>query len=115
MLARKLITRFYGKENVDDIHTTQLQIESEALLAMFHNEKLECFDDIIRHIKKMPRQQLLLIPNIITICKLILFNPATAATAERLLSTARHKNLDAFKWFLLDLFHLLFCMDIKLK
>lgn len=105
MLASKLITRFYGKENVDDIHTTQLQIESEALSAMFHNEKLECFDDIIRHIKKMPRQQLLLIPNIITICKLILFNPATAATAERLLSTARHKNLDAFKWFLLDSFH----------
>ena len=39
----------------DVIDTTQLQIESDVLLVMFHNGKT--FDDIITHLKKLPRDQ----------------------------------------------------------
>ena len=80
---------FIKTRYADDIDTTQLQIEADALPVMFHNEKPECFNDIITQMKKLPRHQLLLIPNIITICKLRTVNPATIATAERSFSTAR--------------------------
>ena len=69
--------------------TTQLQIKSDVFPVTFRNEKPECFDDIISKIKKMPRHQLLLILNIITINKLISVNPATTASGERSFSTAR--------------------------
>ena len=37
----------------DDISTTQLQIESDVLPVIFHNEKPECFDDTITKTKKI--------------------------------------------------------------
>ena len=42
----------------DVINMTQLEIESDVLHVMFHNEKPECFDDMTTQIKKLPHHQL---------------------------------------------------------
>ena len=48
-----------------------------------------CFDDIIVKIKELPNPEQEMIKEAITLCKLILVNPATSAAGERSLSTAR--------------------------
>ncbi len=63
-------------------------MECDILRVMFMNEKPNCFKDVVDHMKVL-QQQRSLIPNINTICKLLLVNPATTATAERSFSLAR--------------------------
>jgi len=48
-----------------------------------------CFDDIILKIRELLTPERNMISEIITICKLILVNPATSAAGERSFSTAR--------------------------
>ena len=48
-----------------------------------------CFDDIIVKIKGLPNPEREMIKEVITLCKLILVNPATSAAGERSFSTAR--------------------------
>ena len=48
-----------------------------------------CFDDIIVKIKELPNPEREMIKEVITLCKLILVNPATSAAGERFVSTAR--------------------------
>ena len=46
-------------------------------------------DDIIVKIKELPNPEREMIKEVITLCKLILVNPATSAAGERSFSTAR--------------------------
>ena len=48
-----------------------------------------CFDNIIVKIKELPNPEREMIKEVITLCKLILVNPATSAADERSFSTAR--------------------------
>lgn len=73
----------------NDIVINHLDVEKDVLCAMFKEEKIVCFQEVVNHIKKIDQAQRLLIPNVVTICKLLLVNPATTATAERSFSLAR--------------------------
>ena len=48
-----------------------------------------CFDEIIVKIKELPNPEREMVKEVITLCKLILVNPATSAAGERSFSTAR--------------------------
>ena len=48
-----------------------------------------CFDDIIVKIKELPNPEREMIKEVITLCKLILVNPATSEAGERSFSTAQ--------------------------
>ena len=48
-----------------------------------------CLDDIIVKIKELLTAERKMINEVITVCKLILVDPATSAAGERLFSTAR--------------------------
>ena len=47
-----------------------------------------CFDDFIVKIKDLPNPEREMITELITLCKLILVNPATSAAGKRSFSTA---------------------------
>ena len=48
-----------------------------------------CFDDIVIKIKELPSSEGKIINKVISVCKLILVNPATSASGERSFSTDR--------------------------
>ena len=73
----------------NDIIIDHLEVEKDLLCAMFREEQIVCFQEVVNYIKKIDQAQRLLIPNIVVICKLLLVNPATTATAERSFSLAR--------------------------
>lgn len=73
----------------NDIVINHLDVEKDVLCAMFKEEKIVCFQEVVNHIKKIDQAQRLLIPNVVAICKLLLVNPATTATAERSFLLAR--------------------------
>ena len=61
----------------------------EILKVLLKDGDFLCFDDIILKIKELLTPERNMISEIITICKLILVNPATSAAGERSFSTAR--------------------------
>ena len=65
------------------------EIEADVLIVIFHGHKIDHFDDFLCTILKLKEERRLLIPSTIQMCKLLLVNPATTSTAERLFSTAR--------------------------
>ena len=48
-----------------------------------------CFDDILAKIKQLSEAEKCMITEIITLCKLLLVNPATSAAGERSFSSSR--------------------------
>ena len=48
-----------------------------------------CFHEVIAKIKEVLTPELKMINEVITVCKLMLINPATSAAGERSFSTAR--------------------------
>ena len=50
---------------------------------------MDCFDSFLSKIRKLPREQRLLLPCTVHMCKVLLVNPATTSTAEQSFSTAR--------------------------
>jgi hypothetical protein len=48
------------------------------------------FDDILKSVKALQPEQRCLMDSVVNICKLILVNPATTASAEGSFSLARH-------------------------
>ena len=50
---------------------------------------MDCFDSFLSEIRKLPKEQRLLLPCTIHMCKLLFVNPATTSAAERSFSTAR--------------------------
>ena len=73
----------------DDVDYLKFEVECDVLRVMFNESQLQHFKDVYTRLKEIDYSQLSLIPNTITICKLLLVNPATTATAERSYSAAR--------------------------
>ena len=51
--------------------------------------EFNCFDDILAKIKQLSEAEKCMITEIVTLCKLLLVNPATSAAGERSFSSAR--------------------------
>ena len=63
--------------------------QMEILQVLLKDGDYFCFDDIILKIKELLNPEREMIKEVITLCKLILVNPATSAAGERSFSTAR--------------------------
>ena len=79
------IVKCYG----DDIDQLQIRTEAYTLQTMFKDMPCTTFANMLEHIKSLHSSKRALIPNIITVFKLIIINPATSCTPERSFSTAR--------------------------
>ena len=73
----------------DDVNIWVLTAQMEILQVLLKDGDYFCFDDIIVKIKELPNPEREMIKEVITLCKLILVNPATSAAGERFFSTAR--------------------------
>ena len=73
----------------DDVNISVLTAQMEILQMLLKDGYCFCFDDIIVKIKELPNPEREMIKEVITLCKLILVNPATSAAGERSFSTAR--------------------------
>jgi hypothetical protein len=78
----KHLTNIYG----DDVDQNILAMEFDLFKTLFKDTTPICFDDIHKQLKDMPREERLLIPNVITICQLLLINPATSAIVPTMAS-----------------------------
>ena len=73
-----------------DVDYLQFEVECDVLRVMFNEGQPQHFKDVYTRLKEVDYSQLSLILNTITICKLLLVNPATTtAIAERSFSAAR--------------------------
>ena len=80
----------YLRDRYDgEINMTHFAVEGDTLLMVFKKSKSKYFQDILSQLKTLFYTQPSLNLNIITIYELILVNPATALTAERLFLSAR--------------------------
>ena len=73
----------------DEINITQFEIGANVLRVIFYEKKVDCFDSFLSEIRKLPREQRLLLLCTVHMCKLLLVNPATTSTAERSFPTAK--------------------------
>ena len=60
------------------------------LKAIYQNENFMCFEDVRQHMQNRPKEDFILIPNVINNIKIVAINSATSATAERTFSLARN-------------------------
>ena len=65
-----------------DVDYLQFEVECDVLRVIINKGQPQHFQDVYIWLKEVDYSQLSLIPNTITICKLLLVNPATTATAE---------------------------------
>ena len=70
-----------------DVRTLNVQLEIFKVL--MKDGEFTCFDDILAKIKQLSEAEKCMITEIITLCKLLLVNPATSAAGERSFSSAR--------------------------
>ena len=91
--------KFMEKLYKDDVNISVLTVLMEILQELLKDGDYFCFDDIIVKIKELPNSEREMIKEVITLCKLILVNPATGAAGERSFSTAcpEAKNMAPFK------------------
>ena len=82
---------------IDDVNISVLTAQMEILQVLLKDGDYFCFDDIIVKIKELPNPEREMIKEVITLCKLILVNPATSAAGERSFSTGRGLNMAPFK------------------
>ena len=64
-----------------DVRTLNVQLEIFKVL--MKDGEFTCFDDILAKIKQLSEAKKCMITEIITLCKLLLVNPATSAPGER--------------------------------
>ena len=81
--------KFMEKLYNDDVNISVLTAQMEILQVLLKDGDYFCFDDIIVKIKELPNPEREMIKEVITLCKLILVNPATSTAGERSFSTAR--------------------------
>ena len=65
----------------DEVDISDLEVEFKDFRQMFEDPR-ECLNDVVEMFKRRDKSEKLLVPNIVTICKLLLINPATSATPE---------------------------------
>ena len=74
----------------DDVDIEMLTTKMEILKVLLKDGyQLLCLDDVIVKFKELLAPEQKIINEVITVCKLILVNPATSAAGERSFSTAR--------------------------
>ena len=73
----------------DDVNISVLTTQMEILQVLLKDGGYFCFDDITVKISELPNAEREMIKEVITLCKLILANPATSAAGERSFSIAR--------------------------
>ena len=81
--------KFMEKLYNDAVNTSVLTSQMEILQVLLKDGDYFCFDAIIVKIKELPNPEREIIKEIITLCKLIVVNPAINAAGERSFSTAR--------------------------
>ena len=89
----QLMEIFYA----DDVVVGMLTCQLEILKVLLKEGDFSCFDDLIVKIKELPTPERKMINEVISLCKLLLVNPATSASGERSFSTACPKieNMDS--------------------
>ena len=86
--------KFMEKLYTDDVHISVLTTQMGILQVLLRDGDYFGFEDIIVKIKELSNPEREMIKEVITLCKLILVNPATSAAGERSFSTAqRLKNM----------------------
>ena len=80
---RKYIDTMYNEE----LNYHCLTNETDTLKVILNRNIVECFDDILKCVKGQ-QHQLMMMPNVVNLLKLLLVNPATSAIAERSFSLA---------------------------
>ena len=80
---------FMEKLYNDDVNISMLTAQMEIFQVLLKDGDYFCFDDITVKIKELLNPEREMIKEVITLCKLILVNPATSAAGERSFSTAR--------------------------
>ena len=73
----------------DEMNIVQFEIEADVLRLIFYEKKVDCFDSFLSEIRKILREQCLLLPCTVHICQPLLVNPATTSTEEQSFSTAK--------------------------
>ena len=81
--------KFMEKVYNDYVNISVLIAQMEILQVLLKDGDYFCFDDIVVKIKELPNPEQEIIKEAITLCKLILVNPATSAAGERSFSTNR--------------------------
>ena len=71
--------KFMEKQYNDDVNISVLTSQMEILQVLLKNGGYFCFDGIIVKIKELANPEREMIKEVITLCKLILVNPATSA------------------------------------
>ena len=80
---------FLGSNYGEDVDVRTLNVQPEIFKVLMKDGEFTCFDDILAKIKKLSEAEKCAITEIITLCKLLLVNPATSAAGESSFSSAR--------------------------
>ena len=75
---RKYIDTMYNEE----LNNHSLTNKIDTIKVILNGNIVECFDDILKCVKGQ-QHQLMMMPNIVNLLRLLLVNPATSETAER--------------------------------
>ena len=67
---------FMEKLYNDDVNISMLTAQMEILQVLLKDGDYFCFDDIVVKIKELPNPEREMMKEVITLCKLILVNPA---------------------------------------
>ena len=73
----------------DDVNIEMLTTKMEIFKVLLKDGDFLCLEDIIVKIKELLTPERKMINDVITVCKLMLVDPATSAAGERSFSTAR--------------------------
>ena len=73
----------------DDANVGTLNVQLAIFKVLMKDGVFTCLDDILAKVKQFSEAEKRRISEIITICKLLLVNPATSAACERSFSSAR--------------------------
>ena len=81
--------KFMEKLYNNGFNISVLTAKMEILQVLLKDGDYFCFDNTTVKIKELPNPEREMIKEVITLCKLILVNPATSAASERSFSTAQ--------------------------
>ena len=81
--------QFLETNYANDVVSGTLKAQLEIFKILMKDYDITCFNDILDKIKELQAPQRRMVNEIVTICKLLLVNPATGAARERSFSVAR--------------------------
>ena len=84
-----LLVKCSGTNYREDVDVRTLNVQLEIFKMLMKDGEFTCFDNILAKIKQLSEAEKCMITEIITLCKLLLVNPATSAAGERCFSSDR--------------------------